>query len=209
MHPNLLSLMLFCFVTSCTPGPNNILASYSSFNFGIKKTLPHMLGVALGYTSMITILDVGLIFPFKKYPIIQDVLKVLGSIFLIYLAYKISFQNQVKEKKIKNPVTFYDTFIFQFVNPKGVFAAITSISLFVELGSNYLFHSLVVIMVSFFCAITSITSWCLLGKFLRRFSENKKFIQVFNYTMSFSLIVCVILIYLKIWRLIAKILLNL
>ncbi|SVD62517.1 uncharacterized protein METZ01_LOCUS415371, partial [marine metagenome] len=56
MHPNLLSLMLFCFVTSCTPGPNNILASYSSFNFGIKKTFPHMLGVALGYTSMITIL---------------------------------------------------------------------------------------------------------------------------------------------------------
>ena len=70
MHPNLLSLMLFCFVTSCTPGPNNILASYSSFNFGIKKTFPHMLGVALGYTSMITILDVGLIVPFKKYPII-------------------------------------------------------------------------------------------------------------------------------------------
>jgi len=104
----------------------------------------------------------------------------------------------VEEKKIKNPVTFYDTFIFQFVNPKGVFAAITSISLFVELGPNYLFHSLVVIMVSFCCAITSITSWCLLGKFLRRFSENKKFIQVFNYTMSFSLIVCVILIYLKI-----------
>ena len=91
MHPNLISLMLFCFVTSCTPGPNNILASYSSFNFGIKKTLPHMLGVALGYTSMITILDIGLIFPFKKYSIIQDVLKVLGSIFLIYLAYKISF----------------------------------------------------------------------------------------------------------------------
>ena len=102
------------------------------------------------------------------------------------------------KKKIKSPVKFYETFVFQFINPKGVFAAITSISLFVELGSNYLFHSLVVIGVSFFCAITSITSWCLLGKFLRRFSENRKFIQMFNYTMSFSLIVCVILIYLKI-----------
>ena len=78
MHPNLISLMLFCFVTSCTPGPNNILASYSSFNFGIKKTFPHMMGVALGYTSMITILDIGLILPFKKYPIIQEVLKVFG-----------------------------------------------------------------------------------------------------------------------------------
>ena len=122
----------------------------------------------------------------------------MDPFFLIYLAYKIAFKTQIKKKKIKSPVKFYDTFIFQFVNPKGVFAAITAISLFVELGSDYLFHSLVVIGVSFFCAITSITSWCLLGRFLRRFSENKKFIQVFNYTMSFSLIVCVILIYLKI-----------
>jgi threonine/homoserine/homoserine lactone efflux protein len=118
--------------------------------------------------------------------------------FLIYLAYKISFQNQVKEQTIKNPVKFFDTFIFQFINPKGVFAAITSISVFVELGESYIFHSLVVITVSFFCAVTSITSWCLLGKFLRGFAENKKFIQRFNYAMSLSLIVCVILIYLKI-----------
>ena len=104
MHPNLLSLMLFCFVTSCTPGPNNILASYSSFNFGIKKTIPHMLGVALGYTSMITVLDVGLIIPFKNYPIIQDVLKVLGSVFLIYLAYKISFSKSNSGNLINNPI---------------------------------------------------------------------------------------------------------
>ena len=198
MHPEIFSICLFWFVTAFTPGPNNVVASYSGFNFGFSKTIPHILGVTLGFTSLVIFLSIGLVNVFKLFPIIQIVIKYLGTLFLIYLAYKISFQNQVEEKKIKNPVTFYDTFIFQFINPKGVFAAITSISLFVELGPNYLFHSLVVIMVSFFCAITSITSWCLLGKFLRRFSENKKFIQVFNYTMSFSLIVCVILIYLKI-----------
>ena len=123
MHPNLISLMLFCFVTSCTPGPNNILASYSSFNFGIKKTFPHMMGVALGYTSMITILDIGLILPLKKYPIIQDVLKVLGSIFLIYLAYKISFSKSNSEKLVNNPVKFLESYFFQFINPKGVSVA--------------------------------------------------------------------------------------
>jgi len=123
MHPNLLSLMLFCFVTSCTPGPNNILASYSSFNFGIKKTLPHMLGVALGYTSMITILDVGLIFPFKKYPIIQDVLKVLGSIFLIYFAYKISFSKSNSGNLINNPVKFLESFFFSIYQSKRCFSS--------------------------------------------------------------------------------------
>ena len=198
MYPSLLPLIFFSVAAAFTPGPNNILGSYSGFNFGIKKSLPLILGVTFGYTSVVTLSAAGLNFIFNTYPLLKTIIKILGSIFLIYLAYKISFQNQVQKKTIKNPVNFFDTFIFQFINPKGVFAAITSISLFVELGDNYIFHSILVITVSFFCAVTSITSWCLLGKFLRRFAENKKFIQGFNYTMSFSLIVCVILIYLKI-----------
>ena len=198
MYPQLLPLIFFSVAAAFTPGPNNIIGSYSGFNFGIKKSIPLILGVTFGYTILISLAAGGLNIVFNVYPILKTIIKVIGSIFLIYLAYKISFQNQIQEKSIKNPVKFFDTFIFQFINPKGVFAAITSISLFVELGENYVFHSLVVIIVSFFCAVSSITSWCLLGKFLRRFAENKKFIQRFNYTMSLSLVVCVILIYLKI-----------
>ena len=198
MYPQLVPLIFFSIAAAFTPGPNNIIGSYSGFNFGIKKSIPLILGVTFGYTILITLAAGGLNIIFNAYPVLKNIIKVIGSIFLIYLAYKISFQNKVHKKKIKNPVKFFDTFVFQFINPKGVFAAITSISLFVELGENYVLHSVVVITVSFFCAVTSITSWCLLGKFLRRFAENKKFIQRFNYTMSLSLIVCVILIYLKI-----------
>jgi len=198
MYPQLIPLIFFSVAAAFTPGPNNIIGSYSGFNFGIKKSLPLILGVTFGYTILITLAASGLNIIFGAYPVLKTIIKIIGSIFLIYLAYKISFQNQIKKKTIKNPVKFIDTFVFQFINPKGVFAAITSISLFVELGENYIYHSMIVILVSFFCAITSITSWCLLGKFLRRFAENKKFIQRFNYSMSFSLIVCVILIYLKI-----------
>jgi threonine/homoserine/homoserine lactone efflux protein len=198
MYQQFIPLIFFSIAAAFTPGPNNIIGSYSGFNFGIKKSIPLILGVTFGYTILITLAAGGLNVIFTTYPTLKTIIKIIGSIFLIYLAYKISFQSQIEEKRIKNPVKFYDTFIFQFINPKGVFAAITSISLFVELGENYVFHSIIVITVSFFCAITSITSWCLLGKFLRRFAENKKFIQRFNYAMSFSLIVCVILIYLKI-----------
>jgi threonine/homoserine/homoserine lactone efflux protein len=198
MYTQLLPLIFFSVAAAFTPGPNNIIGSYSGFNFGIKKSIPLILGVTFGYTILITLAASGLNIVFTAYPLLKTIIKIVGSIFLLYLAYKISFQNQVKEKHIQNPVKFFDTFIFQFINPKGVFAAITSISLFVELGDKYLLHSIVVITVSFFCAATSITSWCLLGKFLRRFAENKKFIQRFNYTMSISLIVCVMLIYSKI-----------
>ena len=196
MHPNLISLMLFCFVTSCTPGPNNILASYLSFNFGLKKTIPHMLGVALGYTSMITALDIGLVFPFKKYPIIQEVLKILGSLFLIYLAYKISFSKSNSGNLAGNPVKFLDSYFFQFVNPKGVSVAVITVVTFVDSTNHYFLHSLWIIGVSFFFACFSIFFWSLLGKFLRKFASSEKFIKKFNYVMSFLLISCIATFYL-------------
>ena len=196
MYPSLIPLILFCIAGAFTPGPNNILGSYSGFNFGIKKSLPLILGVAFGYTFLLIVLAAGLIVIFKTYPLLQIILKICGSGFLIYLAYKISFQNKIQQKNVANPVKFFNTFIFQFINPKGVIIAIIAISTFVEVGSNYLFHSIVVIGVSFCAAITSITSWCLIGKFLRKFTTNEKFIQIFNYLMSFLLIVCVIMFYL-------------
>jgi len=196
MYPNLITLVLFCIVAGFTPGPNNILGSYQGFNFGIKKSLPLIIGVTFGYTFLLIVLAAGLIVIFKTYPLLQIILKICGSIFLIYLAYKISFKNKIEQRGVANPVNFFDTFTFQFINPKGVIIGITTISTFVEAGSNYLIHSFLVIGVSSCVAVTSITSWCLLGKFLKRFATNEKFIQIFNYVMSFLLIVCVIMFYL-------------
>ena len=196
MYSQLVPLILFCCAAAFTPGPNNILGSYSGFNFGIRKSLPLILGVTFGYTSLLITLSAGLIIVFKNYPFLQVILKISGSLFLIYLAYKISFKNKLETKEIKNPVKFLNTFFFQYINPKGVIIAIICISTFVESGSNYLFHTIVVVIVSFIVSAASISSWCLLGKFLRRFATNKKFIQIFNYIMSFFLIVCVIIIYL-------------
>ena len=196
MHPELFSLILFCLVTSCTPGPNNILASYSGFNFGIKKTLPLMSGVAFGYTLMLTFVNFGLIVIFKNYPIIQQIIKVIGSIFLIYLAYKISFSNSNSNILQKNPVKFFDTFLFQFINPKAIIVATIMVSTFVDSNNNYIRESFWVIGLNFIFAWFSITFWTLLGKFLRKFATNDKFIKIFNYVMSFLLISCIATFYL-------------
>ena len=196
MHPELFSLILFCLVTSCTPGPNNILASYSGFNFGIKKTLPLMSGVAFGYTLMLTFVNFGLIVIFKNYPIIQQIIKVIGSIFLIYLAYKISFSTSDSNILQKNPVKFFDTFLFQFINPKAIIVATIMVSTFVDSNNNYIRESFWVIGVNFIFAWFSITFWSLLGKFLRKFATNDKFIKIFNYVMSFLLVSCIATFYL-------------
>ena len=174
-----------------TPGPNNAIASFSGFNFGIKKTVPLILGVWLGYTTLVILTNFTLISTFIKYPIIQEIIRILGTFFLIYLAYKISFSSSSKEDKKVNPVTFIDTFIFQFLNPKGVMAGITLVSKFV-FEDDYFNSSLTVIAVCSMTALISITAWAFFGKFLRKFATNNNFIKRFNYVMSLLLIVCII-----------------
>ena len=195
MHPEILSISLFWFVTAYTPGPNNVVASYSGFNFGVKKTIPHILGVTLGFTSLVIFLSVGLINIFKLFPLIQIIIKYLGTLFLIYLAYKIAFSKTSDDKTKENPVKFIETFLFQYLNPKGVTVAIIVVSTYVELGENYLNYATQVILLAFLFSITSITLWTLIGKFLRKFATNDKFIKYFNYVMSSLLLLSIITFY--------------
>ena len=195
MHPEILSISLFWFVTAYTPGPNNVVASYSGFNFGVKKTIPHILGVTLGFTSLVIFLSVGLINIFKLFPLIQIIIKYLGTLFLIYLAYKIAFSKTSDDTTKENPVKFIETFLFQYLNPKGVTVAIIVVSTYVELGENYLNYATQVIILAFLFSITSITLWTLIGKFLRKFATNDKFIKYFNYVMSSLLLLSIITFY--------------
>ena len=195
MHPEILSISLFWFVTAYTPGPNNVVASYSGFNFGIIKTIPHILGVTLGFTSLVIFLSIGLINFFKLFPIIQIIIKYLGTLFLIYLSYKIAFSRSTDDSTKENPVKFIETFIFQYLNPKGVTVAIIVVSTYVELGENYFSYATQVIVLAFLFSISSITLWTFIGKFLRKFATNDKFIKYFNYVMSGLLLLSIITFY--------------
>ena len=195
MHPELLSISLFWFVTAYTPGPNNVVASYSGFNFGITKTIPHILGVTFGFTSLVLFLSIGLINIFKLFPIIQVTMRYLGTLFLIYLSYKIAFSGTTNETKKENPVKFIETFLFQYLNPKGVTVAIIVVSTYLELGENYISYTTQILILAFLFSITSITLWTFVGKFLRKFATNDKFIKYFNYVMSVLLLLSIITFY--------------
>ena len=190
MYPELLLLIGISFSLGFAPGPNNAVASYSAFNFGLRKTLPVIWGVGLGYTALVVLLIFVLMSVFEKYPFLIEAIRVLGSLFLIYLAYKISFSESKSKSKTENPVKFYETFFFQFINPKGVIAAITLISKFVK-QENFTNTSITLIIVCTVTAFLSISTWALLGKFLRKFATNNKFIKRFNYAMSILLVGCV------------------
>ena len=159
--------------------------------FGID---PGILAVIFGWTLLLILMNTGLILIFRQYPFIQEIIRILGSIFLVYLAYLISFSKPTKGAPIKNPISFSKAFILQFINPKSLVVSMTTVSIFID-PDNYLRDSLVVISYFFLLAVLSINSWCLMGMYLRNFATSQKFIKNFNFLMSFLLIVCVILFY--------------
>ena len=197
MHPEILSITLFGIVAAYSPGPNNFVAFYSGFNFGITRTLPHIIGVTLGFPFLLLCVALGLINVFKLYPLIQEILKYLGTLFLIYLAYKISFSNsQNQENKNKNPVKFIETFIFQFLNPKAVIASIIIVSTYIKVGENFVSYTTQIVILALLVSVTSITLWTFLGKFFRKFATYQKFINYFNYVMSLLLLLSILTFYL-------------
>ena len=111
------------------------------------------------------------------------------------MAYKLSFSSTKSEKHDPQPVTFLNTFFFQFINPKSIIIALAAISMFINPQKDFLRDSITLTIVFFFMAVGSQAAWCLMGKYLRKFATSVRFIKNFNYTMSFLLIVCVILFY--------------
>ena len=195
MSSQLISLIFFGIAASLSPGPNNIMTSYTAFNFGIKKTIPTMLGVIIGWTLLVILLQIGSLVVFQKFEIIQKIVRFFGSIYLIYMAYKISFSSTKSEKFTPQPVTFLNTFFFQFVNPKSIIIALAAISMFINPKENLIRDSIILTIIFFLMAVGSQAAWCLMGKYLRKFATSEQFIRNFNYTMSFLLIVCVIMFY--------------
>ena len=190
----LASPILFTIVAAYTPGPNNFIASHSGFNFGFRKSIPLILGVAFGWTALIILLELGLIVVFKNYSILQNIIQIAGTLFDIYLAYKISFSKSDDDKIVKAPISFFDRFIFQLLNPKGVIVASVIVATYIKPEDSFL-NTAIITFILFISALTSIVFWTLLGKYLRKFATSEKFIKFFNYSMSFLLIVCIILFY--------------
>ena len=197
LYPLYIPLILLLFVGNFTPGPNNIIASYSGFHFGFKKTIPHILGVTFGWPSLILAVNFGLVIIFIEFPIVQRTVEILGSLFLIYLAYTLIKVKSIEEKEVQKPMTFLASYFFQFINPKGVVTAIIVVSQFIDSGENFLKDTFVVLSFTLISVFLSICTWTIFGKYLKLLLKNRLRISIFNYLMSFLLLLTVVLFWLN------------
>ena len=115
MQSQLITLILFGIAAGFSPGPNNIVTSYSAFNFGFKKTIPTMLGVISGWTLLVIFLQMSSGIAFQKFEELQIIIKLLGSVYLIFMAYKLATSKLIAGKPSSKPVTFLNTFFFSLL----------------------------------------------------------------------------------------------
>ena len=184
------AFIAFAFVSSITPGPNNLMLMASGTNYGFSRSLPHLMGVSLGFTLMICLVGVGLIEIFDAYPLSYTVLKVFSVGYLVYLAWKIATSESATGSAGKasgKPLTFLQAAAFQWVNPKAWTMALTAISVYAVTEDKFLGVLVIALM---FCTVNlpSCGCWVVLGTQLRRLLTNPVRLRMFNITCAVLLL---------------------
>ena len=190
----ILPIFIFANVTAFTPGPNNIILSTTAIKYGFYKTIPQIFGIFFGFLSMLTICLFGLGKIFLIYPSLFWVIKILSSLFLLYLAYKIFNSKSFTDSEKYKPITFFQVYFLQIINPKGVMVQITAASLFLQGTFTYQLEFFLIFICFAFSTITSGITWALIGHGLKKIIHDKKKIIVFNKLMAIALVSCIVLI---------------
>ncbi|MEO1562852.1 MAG: LysE family translocator [Pseudomonadota bacterium] len=183
----LLPLSWFAFVSSITPGPNNLMLMASGVNFGFRRTIPHMLGIGIGFTVMVLLVGVGLAQIFERYPWTNIALTVFSVIYMLWLAWKIANAAAPKEGEVGGtPMTFLQAALFQWVNPKAWAMALGAITIYAADNSfaAVLFVAIVFGLINLPC----VSVWTLLGVGVKELLQDRRYLRAFNWTMAALLV---------------------
>ena len=179
----LTALTVFAFVSSATPGPNNLMLMASGANFGFARSIPHMLGISIGFSVMILCVGAGLVQVFDSWPISYVILKALSVLYMTWLAWKIARATPVARNDSKgHPMTFLQAAAFQWVNPKAWAMALTALSVYASDATLLAFG--IVALVFGLVNLPSITLWTVLGQQMARFLTQPARLRAFNWTMA-------------------------
>ena len=189
----IVALAVFTFATAFTPGPNNIMVTASGVNFGFARTIPHMAGITIGFLVLIVACAAGLGLVFTAVPALQLALKVIGALYMLWLAWKVANARPAGEgdDDLARPLTFLQGAAFQWVNPKAVVIALSAISLYVRPDHRIADILMVLLLFGFFTAFTVIT-WTGFGVALRAVLRDPRRARIFNVVMALLLVASIV-----------------
>ncbi len=184
----LTGLAAFSFASSITPGPNNLMLMASGANYGFRRTLPHLLGVGLGFVFMVMMVGIGLVGIFNAIPASYTALKVVSVLYLLYLAARIATAAPPAdgEREQGRPFTFWQAAAFQWVNPKAWTMALTAVAIYAP--SQSLLAVSFVALVFGAINLPCVSAWTVLGESLRGVLANPRRLRLFNGLMALLLV---------------------
>ena len=183
------AFVMFAFVSSITPGPNNTMLLASGVNFGFRRTIPHALGISCGFMVLVLAVGLGLGGVFKAMPMAYTVLRYLGATYLLYLAWKVATSGPLSASEAAHgePLGFWGAAAFQWVNPKAWVMAVGAITTYTP-SQGYITNVFVIALVFAIINLPSVCVWAGCGSALRSVLAKPKWLMVFNLTMALMLV---------------------
>ena len=183
------AFLAFMVVMYFTPGPNNIMLLSSGLTYGFRRTIPHIVGIVLGFAFMVAAVGLGLGTVFLAYPILQTILKYAGAAYLIYLAAVIAFSGPAKpgEADGRGPMTFWGAAMFQWINAKGWVMVIGTITAYAAIAAVP-WNIAIQVGLSLILGTVSCIVWALFGTALRPVLTSPRAIRIFNVAMAILLL---------------------
>lgn len=187
---------LFALATSASPGPVNIVAASSGIAFGLRRTLPQVLGATIGFSSLLVAMGLGMQVLITGLPIMHTVLKVLGSLFLAYLAWKLwRASGSTAEVVISSPPSLLDGLIAQWVNPKAWIVAASGIAAYTYPGEAYSASVIAMAIVFLFVCFPSVGAWAAFGAAARKLLKTEQAIKRLNMVMAVLLLASIVTLF--------------
>ena len=192
MTIDLLPLATYCALMSSTPGPNNMMLTASGASFGYRRTLPQILGIAVGGLVLTLLCCLGLGALLNVLPGLQTFLRVAGALYLLWLAGRM-LRSSVAEAAMPAPLSFMQGCLFQVINPKSWTRAITLGAVFMPPELGPVQGALLVSVLGAVIGVPCVSIWALFGMAIRRFLADPRMLRLFNAMMAAGLAVMAIL----------------
>jgi threonine/homoserine/homoserine lactone efflux protein len=205
MLAHILPLFGFMFAASMTPGPNNLLLAASGVRFGFLATIPHMVGVHMGYSALLITVGLGLGAVFERFPALQTGLRIGGTLYVLYLAWRIlrswsvpakTGEGAAVEDEKNRPIRFVEAFLFQFVNPKGVIMAITVFAAYAVPHAGMVANIALIVGVAAVVNVMSVTTWAGFGAAVQGIAGREPVASVIRWSLALVTVASVATLYL-------------
>ena len=185
--------MIFGIIAAVTPGPNNVMLTTTGLNFGVRRGIPHLLGICIGFPVMLALIGLGFGTLFELYPILHEIIKVVGIVYLLFLAWKIAMtRGSVERIERSRPISFWQAAAFQWVNPKAWVMGSSALAAYTSMDDSFFLQVAIICATFFVITLPCAGVWLVFGAGLQRLLRDPKHLRIFNIAMALLLLASIL-----------------